>query len=128
VIYLLDTQAFLWFVLNDSRLASTARALMIDPANLLLLSPASYWEVAIKVSIGKYQLNEPFETFMEQQLSINRIEILPIHIKHVAATMGLPFHHKDPFDRLLVAQAMVEGVCILSGDSILEKYPVTRVW
>lgn len=94
---LMDTQAFLWFVLNDPALSQVAHNLMVDPQNDLLVSPASYWEIAIKISIGKYQLPGSFESWMQRQIQVNEFEILPIEIAHAAAVVTLPFHHKDPF-------------------------------
>ncbi len=126
--FLLDTQAFLWFVLNSSAISQVARDLIIDLLNDILISPASCWEIAIKVSIGKYQIPENFETWMEHQIQVNELEILPIKIAHVAATVTLPFHHKDPFDRLLVAQALTENIAIISVDAVLDNYEVTRYW
>ncbi|BAZ17753.1 hypothetical protein NIES4071_96330 [Calothrix sp. NIES-4071] len=125
---LLDTHAFLWFVLNDSTLSQVARDLIVDPLNDILISPASYWEIAIKVSIGKYQVPENFETWMEHQIEVNELEILPIKVAHAAALVTLPFHHKDPFDRLLVAQALTENIPIISLDAVLDNYTVTRYW
>jgi PIN domain nuclease of toxin-antitoxin system len=126
--FLLDTQAFLWFVLNDRALSQVARNLIVDPLNDILLSPASYWEIAIKVSLGKYQIPGNFETWMEHQLQVNELEILPIKVAHVARIVTLPFHHKDPFDRLLVAQALTEEIPIISVDAMLDNYTVTRYW
>jgi PIN domain nuclease of toxin-antitoxin system len=126
--FLLDTQAFLWFVLNNRALSQVARDLIVDPLNDILLSPASYWEIAIKVSIGKYQIPENFETWIEYQVQVNELEILPIKVAHVAAIVTLPFHHKDPFDRLLVAQALTEKIPIISVDAVLDNYAVTRYW
>ncbi|MBW4508343.1 MAG: type II toxin-antitoxin system VapC family toxin [Scytonematopsis contorta HA4267-MV1] len=126
--FLLDTHAFLWFVLNDSALSQVARDLIIDPLNDILLSPASYWEIAIKVSIGKYQVTGNFEAWMENQIQVNELEILPIKVAHVGAIVTLPFHHKDPFDRLLVAQALTEKIPIISVDAVLDSYTVTRYW
>lgn len=125
---LLDTHAFLWFILDDPQLSATARALMSDPANDLLLSPASYWEMAIKISLGKYSLAEDFEAFMERQITENSLTVLPISIAHAAVIAALPFHHRDPFDRLLIAQAMTETIPVISSDRIFDKYPVTRIW
>lgn len=126
--FLLDTHAFLWFVLNDSALSQVACDLMVDPQNTLLISPASYWEIAIKISIGKYQLPEPFEGWMQRQIQVNEFEILPIEVGHVAAVATLPFHHKDPFDRLLIAQAATEQIPIISADSVIDAYSVVRYW
>jgi PIN domain nuclease of toxin-antitoxin system len=128
VTLLMDTHTFLWFVLNDDGLSPSARSLIIDPQNDVLLSPASYWEIAIKISSGKYRLPGPFEVFMGQQITQNRFDILPITVAHAAVVATLPFHHRDPFDRLLVAQAMAEQVPILSADAALDAYPVTRLW
>jgi PIN domain nuclease of toxin-antitoxin system len=124
----MDTHTFLWFVLNDASLSGAARTLIVDPANDLLISPATYWEIAIKISIGKYQLPGAFEVFMERQIAQNDFEVLPITVAHAAVVANLPFHHRDPFDRLLVAQAMSEQVPILGADMALDPYPVTRLW
>ena len=125
---LLDTHAFLWFVLNDPSLSATARALVSDPQNDVLISPATCWEIAIKVSIGKYQLAGPFADFMDDQIALNDLTMLPITVRHTAVVASLPFHHKDPFDRLLIAQAIVENVPLLSVDAVFDSYPVTRLW
>lgn len=125
---LLDTHAFLWFVLNDAALSQVALDLIVDPLNELLVSPASYWEIAIKISVGRYQLPESFEDWMQRQIQINEFEILPIEIAHVAAVVTLPFHHRDPFDRLLIAQAMTEQIPMISADKTLDAYLVVRYW
>lgn len=125
---LLDTHAFLWFALNDSRLSATAADCMADPDNELLFSPASYWEIAIKISIGKYSLPEDFAVFMQAQIAENDLTILPVTVEHAAVVATLPFHHRDPFDRLLAAQATVEGVELLSADEVFDHYIATRRW
>jgi PIN domain nuclease of toxin-antitoxin system len=125
---LLDTHAFLWYALNDPQLSSSARGLILDPSNEVLVSPASYWEIAIKIGVGKYALHEPYETFMQRGIFGNGFDILPIELKHTAVLTMLPFHHRDPFDRLLVAQAMVEQVPILGADTVFDAYPVSRLW
>jgi PIN domain nuclease of toxin-antitoxin system len=125
---LLDTHAFLWFVLGDSQLSSPAQALIVDAANEKLVSPASYWEIAIKISVGKYRLHEPYDVFMQRAISQSGFGILAVDIKHSALLIDLPYHHRDPFDRLLVAQAISEQVPILSSDSMLDPYPITRLW
>ncbi len=125
---LLDTHAFLWFVLGDSQLSSTALFLILDPANTKLVSPASYWEIAIKISVRKYTLHEPYEAFMQRGIFGNGFVVLPIEPRHTAVLTTLPFHHRDPFDRLLVAQAMVEKIPILSNDPAFDAYPITRLW
>jgi PIN domain nuclease of toxin-antitoxin system len=125
---LLDTHAFLWFVLNDPSLSAAARALVSDPQHDVLISPATCWEIAIKFSIGKYQLPGPFADFMDDQIALNDLTMLPITVGHTAVVASLPFHHKDPFDRLLIAQAIVENVPLLSVDAVFDSYPVTRLW
>jgi PIN domain nuclease of toxin-antitoxin system len=125
---LLDTHTFLWFILDESQLSPTARSLIGDPDNEINVSPATYWEIAIKIRLDKYKLPEPFQVFMEQQIAVNRFDILHIEARHVAPITTLPFHHKDPFDRLLVAQAMVEQIPLVSNDSVLDAYPIRRLW
>jgi PIN domain nuclease of toxin-antitoxin system len=125
---LLDTHTFLWFLLDDLRLSPTARELIDDPANDIELSPATYWEIAIKISLGKYELPEPYDVFIEREIATNDFHILPIEPKHTAVLIILPYHHRDPFDRLLVAQAMAEDIPIVSVDLAFDAYPVTRLW
>jgi PIN domain nuclease of toxin-antitoxin system len=125
---LLDTHTFLWFLLEDPQLSTTASDLIIDPTNDIEVSPATYWEIAIKISLGKYTLPEPYDVFMKREITTNDCRIVPIEPKHTAVLTTLPFHHRDPFDRLLIAQAMVEAIPILSGDTVFDAYPVTRLW
>ena len=125
---LLDTHAFLWFVLNDSQLSTIAKDIIVDPNNDVEISPATYWEIAIKISIGKYALPESYDAFMERELAKNQFRILPIEPRHTAVLTTLSFHHRDPFDRLLIAQAISEKIPLLSGDETFDAYPVQRVW
>ena len=125
---LLDTHAFLWFITNDPKLSSSAQGLIADPNNEILVSPASYWETAIKVSIGKYPLTAPYESFITQGIDGNGFKILPIEPGHAAVLATMPFHHRDPFDRMLVAQAQVENISIVSIDAILDLYGIKRLW
>ena len=125
---LLDTHAFLWFVLNDPSLSLIARDLIIDPLNEIFLSPATHWEIAIKISIGKYQLPGPFKSWINTQIQTNDFQILPIEVTHTALVTTLPFHHKDPFDRLLISQSLVEKISIISTDGIFDSYGVSRLW
>ena len=124
---LLDTHAMLWFWLNDPSLSRKATA-AIEDADLAYISPASYWELAIKIRLGKYALPMDYALFLRQQIALNEFEILPIEVQHTAILTSLPLHHRDPFDRLLVAQAMVEGIPIVSNDPVLDAYPVERLW
>lgn len=125
---LLDTHAFLWFVLGDAQLSSTARRHIEDSGNETLVSPASYWEIAIKISLQKYMLSQPYEAFMQQGIVDNGFRILPIDPRHTAVLTSLPFHHRDPFDRLIIAQAMVEQMPVISGDAAFAAYPVPCIW
>jgi len=125
---LLDTQALLWFVLDDPRLSGRARESIVATDGLIFVSPASFWEIAIKVSLGKYALPAPFAAFWDDQLLTNDFTLLPISMSHTARVVDLPFHHRDPFDRLIIAQSLVEGTPIASSDEMFDRYGVTRVW
>ena len=125
---LLDTHTFLWFIMGNPNLSANARALIEDQGNDKLLSIASLWEIAIKVSIGKLALSAPFDTLIPQQLSANGFELLRLEVNHAAALINLPFHHRDPFDRLLIAQAMIEQMQIVSVDSAFDAYQISRLW
>ncbi len=125
---LLDTHAFLWFILDEPQLSAKADALISDPNNDMLVSPASYWEIAIKISLGKYSLPEPYELFMEREIAANDFHILHIEPKHTAIVSTMPFHHRDPFDRLIVAQATVEQIAVVRSDAALDAYGITRHW
>ena len=115
-------------MLGDASLNSTARQLIEDAANSKHVSPVACWELAIKISIGKYALHEPYETFMDRAIRQNGFLILPIEPRHTAVLINLPFHHRDPFDRLMVAQAMVESLIYVSADAVLDAYPIQRLW
>jgi PIN domain nuclease of toxin-antitoxin system len=125
---LLDTHAFLWFVTNDARLSETALEMIGEGTNEVLVSPASFWEIAIKVSLGKYPLTVPFETFFREGIDGNDMAILPIDVRHAAVLSSLPMHHKDPFDRMIVSQGIAEQIPIVSADAALDSYSVQRLW
>ncbi len=124
---LVDTHTFLWFVLADPQLSQAAQAL-IETSQVVHISPASYWEIGIKISLGKYLLPEPFAVFMRRELKHNDFTILPISVSHAAKVSELPFHHRDPFDRMIAAQALVENISLVSCDKIFDSYGVNRVW
>lgn len=125
---LLDTHAFLWFIMGSANLSVNARALIENPANERLLSVASLWEVAIKVSLGKLTLSAPFDELIPAQLKLNGIDLLSIKVDHLSTLTTLPFHHRDPFDRLIIAQSMVEKLPVISIDAAFDIYGVTRNW
>ena len=125
---LLDTHALLWFVWDDARLSGTARDRMMDPDAELFFSVASAWEMVIKTTTGKLQLGADVETFLEAALVNNRIATLPIEFRHVITTGALPQHHRDPFDRIIIAQAVSERLSIITGDPEFLKYAVPLIW
>jgi PIN domain nuclease of toxin-antitoxin system len=125
---LLDTHVFLWWVANDRRLSRRARDVIADGDNEVFLSAASGWEIAIKSGLGKLALPEDLETFLEDQLDRNGINVLPVLMKHAARVRRLPNHHADPFDRLLVAQGQIEGLSLLTADRYIKQYDVPTVW
>jgi PIN domain nuclease of toxin-antitoxin system len=124
---LLDTHAFLWWIADDPRLSTRART-AITEAGLVLVSVASCWEIAIKVSLGKLRLSQPVDRFLAEHLGANQFTLLPIELDHAASVATLPFHHRDPFDRLLAAQALYEPLPIVSADPIFKKYTIKRIW
>ncbi len=125
--YLLDTHAFLWIAQDDPRLDANVRALFADVGNEIFLSAASVWEMAIKASVGKLTLAAPLTRLVAGGLE-RGIRLLAVSCDHAYRLEHLAFHHRDPFDRLLVAQASHEGMQLVSRDPKLDAYPATRVW
>lgn len=121
---LLDTQCWLWWFAAPSRLRPKDRALIAEPRNEILLSAASCWEMAIKTALGKLILPEPIEEFVPKRISSQGMRVLPVLMEHALRVASLPPHHSDPFDRLLVAQAQVEDIPILTADRQLAKYEI----
>src|SRR5215510_5563578 len=115
---LLDTHAFLWFVDDNSRLSESARVLIEAEDTQPFLSIASLLDMAIKVSLGKLQLDQPYDSFISHQLAMNGIGILNLSLEHVAAIATLPFHHRDPFDRLIAVQSKIEKMALVSADPV----------
>jgi PIN domain nuclease of toxin-antitoxin system len=125
---LLDTHAFLWWVEDNPRLSRKAGAAVVERGNDCYLSLASSWEMAIKISLGKLKLKGSLERFIPDQLAANGFRELPIDFGHVTRVSRLPFHHRDPFDRLLVAQALEEELTIVSANRVFGAYRVKRIW
>lgn len=125
---MIDTHAFLWFIMGSSKLSKKARDLVEDTANEKLISIASLWEMAIKIALGKLSFVKPFAELIPQQLNFNGIELLNIEIKHLSIVTTLSFYHRDPFDRLMIAQCITEQLPLLSRDSIFDDYPIKRIW
>lgn len=125
---LLDTHVFLWWILDDPRLSSRARRVIADGRNELFFSAASGWEIAIKAQLGRITLPEDPERFIPGQLACNGIESLPITLSHALHVHTLPLLHRDPFDRLLVAQAQLEGLPLVTADPHIPQYAVQIIW
>lgn len=125
---LLDTHALLWFLQNDPRLSQIAKSSIEDPVNRKLVSITSCWEIAIKAGLGKIKLAEPAATLLARELPLNNFDLLQIALSHATAVETLAPHHKDPFDRLLVAQSLAESAPLVSHDAQLDAYGITRVW
>ena len=125
---LLDTHTFIWWDSEPTKLSAQALALCQDQQNSLLLSVASVWEMQIKLQLGKLRMTLPLSELIEHQQQTNHLEVLPILLPHVLAVQHLAAHHKDPFDRLLIAQANVEDVMIVSNDPMFPKYTNKVLW
>jgi PIN domain nuclease of toxin-antitoxin system len=124
---LLDTHVFIWWDSDPARLSAPALAALRDPANEVWLSVASVWEMAIKAQLGKLTLRLPLADIVRRQQG-NGLQVLPVTLAHALAVEGLPALHKDPFDRMLIAQANVEGAELVSADQVVRQYPVRVLW
>ena len=124
----LDTHTFLWFCQGHSLLSWSAKALIEDSAHRKLVSVATCWEIAIKAGLNKLHLGESSVTYLPAALAQTGFELLPISLSHSTAVEHLPSHHRDPFDRLLVAQCLHENIAIVSADTALDLYSVKRLW
>ena len=125
---LLDTNALLWFVANDPRLTAAASQTLGDPGKQRVVSSVSLWEITIKLSLNKLQLALSLEDFINQHLWPTRVELLQIEKAHLLTLATLPHHHRDPFDRLLIAQALEENLPLVSSDQALDTYGIQRIW
>lgn len=125
---LLDTHTLLWFLTNDSSLSAQARGAIEDIGNVAHVSAASLWEVAIKCALGKLKLPAPYTDIFPHQLETNGFTVLPIAPAHCAALLALPFHHRDPFDRLLLAQSKAEGLTLVTDDGRFAPYGIPLLW
>ena len=125
---ILDTHAVLWWVTNNPQLSQIVRDIISDSSNILYFSVASSWEIIIKVQTGKLSLPEAPTQFIQSCLTVNRFVIPPIDLSHVLQVDNLPNHHKDPFDRILIAQAQAESIPIITIDHLIVQYPVRTIW
>jgi PIN domain nuclease of toxin-antitoxin system len=125
---LLDTHAFLWLNTDPTRVGQAALPVCRDRANTLYLSLVSLWEIQIKHQLGKLELRVPWAQMLEAQEQANGVQTLPLSIKYIRALQHLPPHHRDPFDRMLIAQAQAEGMALVTADPAMSAYDVTIVW
>ncbi len=125
---LLDTHTFLWLVEGSPKLSAAARTALADPGNELFLSVASVWELAIKIGNQKLTLNDPLDVFLGKWTAAYQLDVLPVQTAHALAVVRLPDHHRDPFDRMLIAQALVEGMTLVSADRKFAPYGVPILW
>lgn len=126
--FLLDTHTFLWWITDDPQLSVGAREILGDPGNEILFSAAGGWELAIKAALGKLRVAEDLPGFIEEQLRENGFGVLPVQLSHALHVATLPLHHRDPFDRLLVAQSRLEKLPILTNDPHIARYGVEVRW
>ena len=127
--YLLDTSTYLWFVTADEQLSDMARTLLEDSEHEAFLSLVTIWEMAIKSSLARgLELPSPFDQFIENEIKLDRFQLLDITVPHLKRLAALPYHHRDPFDRLLIAQSLVEDLPIITSDRAFDPYPIDRLW
>jgi len=125
---LLDTHTFLWLAEDSPKLSSTVKILLDNEDHQLFLSTASVWEMQIKVNTGKLKLGQILSEIIAQQQQINELKILPIKLEHIWQLKNLPLHHKDPFDRMIISQAITEDLPVLTIDSKFNQYPINTIW
>ena len=125
---LLDSHTLIWFSQNSPQLSSSAIEILENRNNLLFLSLVSVWEIQIKVQLGKLNLDISLSEIVKDQTKINDVQILPLKLSHIWTLDTLPYYHKDPFDRLLISQAITENLIILGVDSVFDSYPVQKIW
>jgi PIN domain nuclease of toxin-antitoxin system len=125
---LLDSHTLIWSADRPDQVPATAMSALTDPTNDLPVSAATLWEMAIKFSLGKLALSLQYRQWMDRAMTDLGLTLLPITLDHTEAQAGMPWHHRDPFDRLIAAQALVEGLPLVSGDPIFDAYSVIRLW
>ena len=126
--FLLDTHVLIWWSGESNKISSTVKNLLMDESNSIFISFVSVWEIQIKSQLGKLELNIPLAQLIQEQQNINQFQLLPIYLNHIYFLENLPQHHKDPFDRLLISQSIIEQIPILSVDKLFDLYSVKRIW
>lgn len=126
--YLIDTHVFIWWLQDNRELSERSRNIMSNAANEIFLSIASLWEISIKLSIGKLKINDYSTAYIEKQLVSNDIQLLPIKLSHTVNLHSMPNHHKDPFDRMIISQALEENLAIITKDNQFENYNIEVIW
>ena len=126
--YLLDSHVLFWIITGDLQLSRKAKNIYLDEKNKIFISIASLWEIAIKISLNKLSISMRLPEFVQEHVIANEISIMPIELTHIYNLENLPFYHRDPFDRLIIAQSMAEKINILSNDTVFDRYPVKRIW
>ena len=126
--FIADTHAFIWFITDSPQLSARAKKLFESSDSERLFSIASIWEIAIKASLGKLSFKKPLNEFLPEQIAANSIQLLNISLSHALRVEKLPFHHRDPFDRLIIAQSLTENLPVLSNDNAFDTYGIERVW
>lgn len=126
--HLLDAHSLIWALDDPSKLGKQAVAVLEDPANQLGVSVGTIWELSIKAGLGKLSLSLPYRQWVERASADLGLSVLPISLEHAERQLSLPYHHRDPFDRLLVAQCLVEGISLVSADTVFDQYEVARIW
>jgi PIN domain nuclease of toxin-antitoxin system len=124
---LLDTQVFLWFIMGSERLSEAHRVLIEEGDNQCCISIASLWEIAIKVSLSKLELSFSFDSLVEEHIERNGLSLLPLETSHLKQLLALPHHHRDPFDRMIIAQAIAEDLSVISSDPLFQKYDLNLI-
>jgi len=126
--YILDTHILLWIVDDNPKLSKNVKSIYLNPSNDMYISLASIWELVIKISLQKLIIEDTIENFIKTHIKGNNITILDITLNHIIGLENLPYYHRDPFNRLIISQSILEKIPIISNDKSFDKYPIKRVW
>lgn len=125
---LLDTHAFLWWITDDPQLPAQVRGIIANSDNNLFFSAASCWEIVIKTQLGRIKLPDKPDIFIAEQMASNAIQSLPVQVSHALHVFNLPYLHNDPFDRIIIAQAQLEKLPVITSDSLISQYKIDIIW